>query len=248
MRRLPIALFCALSGHGLLILLPCSKVAYIPPALPGQDTIKISLTSTVAVEPKTYATDTRQNENQDDSNLIQEKVQAIIPPEKTVRQPNIPGKQVAEPGQPKQTTPVPVFLQPQARKRQLQPATTAGRSPEGPINTQAFTNSVQTSTAPEKTSVDAPVLVKGSPLYHRNPKPPYPNLARRRGWQGTVVLAVTVSEKGSANQVAVHTSSGYELLDSAASDTVSTWHFLPGKKNGQPVTTKVLVPVHFKLE
>lgn len=48
----------------------------------------------------------------------------------------------------------------------------------------------------------------------------YPALARRRGWQGTVVLALTVKPSGILDRVRVARSSGYDLLDRSALDTI----------------------------
>ncbi len=92
-----------------------------------------------------------------------------------------------------------------------------------------------------------PILVKASPLYANNPKPEYPALARRRNQQGTVMVSVSVSEKGDPDRVSLHKSSGYPLLDKSALKAVALWHFLPGKTAGHPVSTEVLIPVHFKL-
>lgn len=48
----------------------------------------------------------------------------------------------------------------------------------------------------------------------------YPALARRRGWQGTVLLALTVKPSGALDRIHVARSSGYELLDRSAVDTM----------------------------
>lgn len=86
------------------------------------------------------------------------------------------------------------------------------------------------------------------PRYRSNPEPVYPALARRRGWQGTVLLDVSVAVDGRVNGVAIHTSSGYTLLDRAALAAVRKWRFIPGEKNGRPVAMTVQVPVRFNLD
>lgn len=98
----------------------------------------------------------------------------------------------------------------------------------------------------EKTS--APAIIQARPAYRINPKPVYPELARRRNWQGTVALAVTVESDGRPVQVDIDTSSGYPLLDTAAMRAVRSWRFHPGTENGRPVTMTVLVPIDFRLE
>lgn len=93
-----------------------------------------------------------------------------------------------------------------------------------------------------------PELRKAFPRYGFNPKPPYPDLARRRGYEGTVILSVLVSRDGSAASVRVAQSSGYSVLDRSALETVAGWRFVPAKLDGEPVEMEVEVPVRFQLE
>lgn len=86
------------------------------------------------------------------------------------------------------------------------------------------------------------------PLATDNRPPEYPALARKRGWQGRVLLAVAVGSDGSVQKVWVHSGSGHELLDEAALRAVRAWRFQPGNRGGAPVATEVQVPVHFQLE
>ena len=90
-------------------------------------------------------------------------------------------------------------------------------------------------------------IIKAAPLYHKNPKPEYPSLARRRNWQGTVIVAVVVSEEGFVKEVQIHQSSGYSILDNSALQTVRSWQFVPGKQDGTVSEMQVLVPIHFKM-
>lgn len=58
--------------------------------------------------------------------------------------------------------------------------------------------------------------------------PEYPELARKWGWQGVVVLRIDVGPGGEVLGTEVIESSGYEILDKAAVDTVeSAWSFRP---------------------
>jgi len=59
---------------------------------------------------------------------------------------------------------------------------------------------------------------------------------------------VLVNETGSVDTVLVATSSGYELLDTAALQAVAGWSFAPATTNGRPVTVWVMVPVRFALQ
>ncbi len=92
-----------------------------------------------------------------------------------------------------------------------------------------------------------PAIVKARPLYQQNPKPAYPAIAKRRNWEGTTILLVTISKQGKVKQVRVLTGSGYKMLDNAALSSVRKWHFLPGTENGKPAAMEVLVPIHFTL-
>lgn len=79
------------------------------------------------------------------------------------------------------------------------------------------------------------------------PRPHYPRAARQRGWEGVVVLAVTVDAEGQPAQVAVKLSSGIGVLDAAAEQAVRRWRFSPATEGGRPVIAAVEVPVRFSL-
>jgi len=81
-----------------------------------------------------------------------------------------------------------------------------------------------------------------------NPKPVYPDSARRRSRQGRVILRVEVGPDGAAGTVAVDESSGDADLDAAALDAVRRWRFRPALRNGFPVAAQVRVPVRFALQ
>ena len=83
--------------------------------------------------------------------------------------------------------------------------------------------------------------------YLHNPKPKYPRLSQSRNEQGTVILTVLVGVDGRAREVAVKSSSGFELLDRTAREAVLGWSFVPGKRNGAPVEMSVDVPIPFRL-
>jgi protein TonB len=101
-------------------------------------------------------------------------------------------------------------------------------------------------------SPPSPVQLDAEPDYRadylNNPRPPYPMVARRMGYNGKVILNVEVLAEGRAGQVLLHQSSGYEILDKSALQTVKTWKFSPAKRFGQPVTQWFLVPIKFSLE
>jgi protein TonB len=106
-----------------------------------------------------------------------------------------------------------------------------------------MTSPVRTPTAPP-----APVIHKAKPLYRRNPPPRYPRLARKRKYQGVVILEVFVNQEGDVGDIKVFKSSGYAILDKTALKTVKNWEFEPGKRGDENVGMWVRAPIRFKLE
>ena len=68
-----------------------------------------------------------------------------------------------------------------------------------------------------------------------NSPPPYPAMARRLGDQGEVRLDIHVGADGSVLDVKLRKSSGSQLLDRTAIDTVKKWRFRPATVDGKPV-------------
>ncbi len=89
---------------------------------------------------------------------------------------------------------------------------------------------------------------KAIPIYDKNPSPEYPLIARRRGFQGTVVLEVMVKPNGRVGELRVLKSSGYKVLDRAASASVRDWIFIPAIKGNEKIEMWVRVPVSFQLK
>ncbi len=80
-----------------------------------------------------------------------------------------------------------------------------------------------------------------------NPRPLYPRLARLRGWEGRVVLLVTVASNGTPEAIKVETSSGFTSLDKAAIKAVKRWRFQPARLAGTSIAGTVHVPIRFEL-
>lgn len=83
--------------------------------------------------------------------------------------------------------------------------------------------------------------------YGQNPTPSYPAEARRRGWEGTVLLAVEILENGRAERITITQSSGHSILDEAALGAVGRWTFIPAQREGKPVKSVAEVPIVFAL-
>ncbi|MEA3280236.1 MAG: energy transducer TonB, partial [Thermodesulfobacteriota bacterium] len=86
------------------------------------------------------------------------------------------------------------------------------------------------------------VLREAVPLYRVNPPPEYPGIARKRGYQGTVVLEVLVDQNGRVGDLRLFTSSGHSILDRKAMASVKGWLFEPGMKGDKKLDMWVRVP------
>jgi protein TonB len=83
--------------------------------------------------------------------------------------------------------------------------------------------------------------------YGQNPTPSYPPEARRRGWEGSVLLLVEILENGRPERITIKQSSGRPILDEAALDAVGRWTFIPAQREGKPVRSLAEVPIVFVL-
>ncbi len=63
-----------------------------------------------------------------------------------------------------------------------------------------------------------------------------------------MVLRVRIEIDGTASQAEVRSSSGYSRLDQTAVQTVLTWRYVPGTRNGVPEAMWFNIPIHFVLE
>ena len=110
---------------------------------------------------------------------------------------------------------------------------------------------LETQHGPEPATVQVKALAIEPPkfgaAYLNNPAPDYPAASRRFSEQGIVLLRVLVSLSGQAESVQIENSSGYSRLDQAAIKAVKLWSFIPAKRNNQPLSAYVLVPVNFSL-
>ncbi len=79
-----------------------------------------------------------------------------------------------------------------------------------------------------------------------SPRPPYSYLARKRGWEGRVILRVRVDKSGYPLKVTVQKSSGYHILDKNALVTVRKWKFTPSLRDGYRVDASITIPIRFE--
>lgn len=83
--------------------------------------------------------------------------------------------------------------------------------------------------------------------YLHNPVPEYPAFAKKQRWQGKVMLKVHVLPTGLPAEVELQGSSGHDILDESAVETVRRWRFVPATKGGKAVASWVVVPLEFSL-
>ena len=88
-------------------------------------------------------------------------------------------------------------------------------------------------------NVETLVLVK--------PLPHYPEVAREKGWQGTVVVKALVESNGHPAQAYVEKTSGFQPLDEAALETIRKWEFHSLHSGDLAISYWVLIPIQFTL-
>ena len=81
----------------------------------------------------------------------------------------------------------------------------------------------------------------------KNPHPTYPLIARKKGWEGRVILQTDVDKKGNVKFVRILESSGFKVLDDISIETLKTWKFRPAKLGNKFVDDIVNIPVKFVL-
>ena len=102
--------------------------------------------------------------------------------------------------------------------------------------------------APVVKAAPTPVAAHEGANYLKNPRPAYPEIALRRGWEGQVLLRVRVSPDGRPVSIAVVNSSGRDVLDQAATDAVRGWTFVPARQGSEAIAGWVNVPIVFHLQ
>jgi protein TonB len=106
---------------------------------------------------------------------------------------------------------------------------------------------VSTRTAAKAEQSASAAVQMARPLYLSNSVPKYPRLARKKGYEGTVVLDVLVDENGKVEDLSLFKSSGHAILDKTAISSVKKWLFEPGTIGRKKVKMRVKLPVRFKL-
>jgi TonB family protein len=77
-------------------------------------------------------------------------------------------------------------------------------------------------------------------------EPDYSEEARSAKVQGSVILYLEIDPTGHANNIRVIRSMGLGL-DEKAMEAVTAWRFVPGTRDGRPVTVAASIEVNFRL-
>ncbi len=92
----------------------------------------------------------------------------------------------------------------------------------------------------------APGITK--PTYKNRVEPKYPDAAKKARKEGTVILQMTIDEKGLPKDIVALTSLGFGL-EEAAIEALKKMSFNPATKAGKPISLKkVQIPYEFKLK
>ncbi len=120
------------------------------------------------------------------------------------------------------------------------------RSPDGVLADRKTATDTPQSAVPVGIASSGTVDYKSN--YLNNPKPPYPALAIKLGLEGKVVILAEVLPSGKAGKVVIENSSGHELLDESALQTISKWQFASTRKDGVIANQVIRIPITFNLK
>lgn len=241
MPRLATALIAAMGLHVLLLMSLLPEQHVVEPEIKGSGMVTVSIVRSSPPVTEAVAGPVEEPITVEQVEKQQVQVQEVV--EKPLLVPEI---QPAVPRTVRDRKKVPV---------QPVPAILEEQKNTSPVKSVVSPATHETEPAAATAAVDEPfalpeqeTLRSPEPIEHLNLPPAYPSLARKRGWQGTVLLEVDVQSNGMVESIQIKKSSSYELLDKKAFEAVAKWRFSPGLKDGIPVSMKVLVPVHFLLQ
>ena len=81
-----------------------------------------------------------------------------------------------------------------------------------------------------------------------NPHPPYPLIARKKGWEGKLLLNVKINADGTVKDIKIEQSSGYKILDDISKKTLKKWSFIPARLGKKNTEDNLKIPVRFVLK
>ncbi len=244
--RLFSAFLLALFVHGCLLFVALPPGRTVPPSLPAADQVTVTLVPAAASRSREKAA----------GNNHRQAAEERRQPAARVAEAPAESRPVPVTGAPARQAPVPAREPAQDRVVRPRRVKKRGRRQEktapsaGPAAARLPAASPAPSPGRDQAAATATAagVRQARPLYRFNPPPDYPALARRRAWQGVVLVRALVRADGRVATVALAKSSGHGLLDRSALAAVRGWRFVPGTRGGRPVATEVVVPIHFELK
>ena len=122
------------------------------------------------------------------------------------------------------------------------------RSTIDPTVGVSFNKAPPTPEAPEIPVFDISIVDEKPELLQKYFIPPeYPEVVRKAGITGQVVLELVIDTTGIVIETKI-VKSLHEMLDEAAVKAARKWRFKPGKQRGNPVRVRVVQPLNFRIE
>ena len=81
----------------------------------------------------------------------------------------------------------------------------------------------------------------------KNPHPTYPLIARKKGWEGKVIIQADIDKEGNVSKIKILESSGFKVLDNVSLKTLKKWKFTPARIGNEFVNDSLRIPVKFQL-
>lgn len=234
MNRFLLAVPVAVGLHCLLLVMPFAVFQEVQPILGPVKRISVSLTSKAA---------TRQVEQQHSAKVEKKKKEAVRPKPQAEKINSSPPEPSIRPMVKRKVEPVKTEAnQVRSCPKNLNPVAAV----ETGVETTKTADPAELKQQQGETG--ASIVRKTMPLYQINPPPDYPYQARRRGFEGTVVIEALISISGRVTDFKLAASSGHRSLDRAAIKAVRKWRFTPGSQGGVMKEMWVGVPVSFRLK
>jgi TonB family protein len=114
-------------------------------------------------------------------------------------------------------------------------------------NINSMTTNVAASAAESGGNLSARNSGTPSLLSCRSMLPIYPEIARLRGYEGTVQLAAEILPDGRVGSIKIKKSSGYAILDQSAIEFIRPCKYEQDRKSGKPYTVWLELPITFVL-
>jgi periplasmic protein TonB len=225
MKRILLAAIISLGIHGLLFSMETGFPAGINPAMPKSRQITISLTR-------------QQQEINPIKFSPKQKVKPVhkrTPLKKFVKPPDIQKKEA--------------FVEPKSNHEPEKPKPAKETKEDYFDPAPDMSHIISSTTVDQKENIfgEQAVVEEARPIYRINHPPSYPMIARKRGYQGDVVLKVLINKQGKVLDLMVFSSSGYSILDKTAVAAVKKWLFQPGMRGSEKIEMWVRIPIRFRL-